>query len=107
MKLSSEIIKKIENLLEPGFTIELRLEQGDPLPKEGGGTVPRPLQATVFKRPDQEQDIKIVPTLCDQDSPTTLTLSISKLGQDPVAIASIDLPKGYYVAGLKGYSLKG
>ncbi|MDP2729111.1 MAG: hypothetical protein Q8O55_01355 [Dehalococcoidales bacterium] len=102
MNLSPELIKLIDGLMEKGFTVELRVEEGDPIDQPDGGTIPRPRQVTVFKRPDEAADILIPPTLVNTDSPTTLILTVGE--NNPVHIARVKLPSGFYVTGIKGYS---
>jgi len=103
MILPHNIIAKIQDMLEKGFTVELRVEEGDPLPLENGQTKPRPLQVTVFKRPDTDADIKINPTLINQERTTQLNIDGINIGEDPIRIATVTVPAGFVLAGLKGY----
>ncbi len=102
MILNEKMIKKIEGLLEQGHTVELRHEEGDLVPTEAGPR-PRPPQITVFKRPDDMNDILAPPTLIAQDNPTELRLLAIIAGEDPILIFQGIVPAGWNFAGLKGY----
>lgn len=101
MILTEKIIKKIEGLLEKGYTIELRHEEGDLVPTESGPK-PRPQQLTVFKRPDDPNDIYILPTLINQEGRTELAVMALLAGEDPILIAKVVVPPGWHLTGLKG-----
>lgn len=103
MRLSRKIIERIEGLLEKGSTVELRVEEGDPLPRPGGGTIPRPLQVTIFKRPDQAADIKITPTLLSESEHTNIQVVAIKFGEVPVPLLTQEVPPGYWISGITGY----
>ncbi len=100
--LTPKVIKKIEGLLEKGYTLELRFEEGDMIPTEDGPK-PRPPQVTIFKRPDDKNDIGFNPILINQDDRTQLNVLAIKLGEDPILIVSVVVPAGFNPAGLKGY----
>lgn len=92
MILGHNIIKTIEGLLEKGHTVELRIAEG-----------PDGEQVTVEKRPDSDDIIPVHPTLADQAAPTMLSLRLSKGGQDPVMLATVSLPAGFVISGIKGH----
>ena len=92
MILGHNIIKTIEGLLEKGYTVELRIVEG-----EHGERI------TVEKRPDSDDVIPIHPTLLDEAAPTGLALRVSKPGQDPVMLQIVTVPAGFVISGIKGH----
>jgi hypothetical protein len=103
MMLSRGDIARIEGLLEKGFTVELRIEEGDPIPKPGGGTRPRPRQVTIFKRPDSDDIIRIPPTLVNEAHPEMLRLVIATGSDYQTELASVEVPAGFWVSGIQGH----
>lgn len=99
MILPQNLIRRIEGLLEKGHTVELRVVEV-PTAK---GSKPQPPQVTIFKRPEDENDIPLNPGLIDQDNSTQLYIYATKAGENPVLLASPIVPAGWNLAGLKGY----
>lgn len=99
MILPKNMISRIEGLLEKGHTVELRVEE---IPTQKGSK-PLPPQVTIFKRPDDDNDIPFNPTLIDQDNRTQLYIYAVNAGEDPILLASPIVPAGFNLAGLKGY----
>ena len=103
MILHHNIIKKIEGLMEEGYTVEIRLEKGKSI---SGGSAPNPLQITVFKRADDPEDLIITPILVNEHAPTDIIVYANKLGEEPIQLGAFVAPAGFYFAGLKGYQVK-
>lgn len=103
MILSKNLIQKIEGMLEHGYTVELRCEKGRPSPP-GSSSLPYiPEHITIFKRPDSDDEIRIQPTLVNDARPCTVELRTVSFGEDPIILASIDVPAGYCISGIKGH----
>ena len=87
MELTKQIITEIQNQLLPGFTVELTAEKGD---------------LKVHRRPNNKEDIDLVPTLLSDEEPVEMIIMAKKAGEDPVHLISVRVKPGYWVRGIKG-----
>ena len=88
MKLNKKAIAQIEGILQPGKIVEVHLNNSG--------------QMTVHQKAGVATGISIIPVLADEEEPTVLELIVKKIGYDPVSIAQVHLPSGFYITGITG-----
>lgn len=85
--LSKALIKKLETIVEPGYTVEITTNGG---------------KVKVSRRPTEQAMIAIEPTLLSQDERVPVFVCARQSLEEPVVLADAIIPAGYYITGIMG-----
>lgn len=85
MKLTIDMINKIQVHLEPGYVLELSVEDG---------------QLQVQKRPPIQDAILFPPVLLSADQSVTMQINAKLAGQDPISILNQAVEPNTWICGI-------